>query len=92
MMQTFEKQQPSLFELIEEAPRIALPPVQKTQLAALIVSREVVELGGSVAAREAPSTGHRSRDWRRRRPAGRSAPPFPAAVPRGPSGGREWPG
>jgi hypothetical protein len=36
MMQTFENQQPSLFELIEEAPRIALAPAQKTQLAALV--------------------------------------------------------
>ena len=33
MMQTFENQKPSLFELIEEAPRIALAPAQKTQLA-----------------------------------------------------------
>jgi hypothetical protein len=36
MMQTFENQQPSLLELIEEAPRIALTPAQKTQLAALV--------------------------------------------------------
>ena len=36
MMQTFENQQPSLLELIEEAPRIALPPAQKTQLATLV--------------------------------------------------------
>ena len=36
MMQTFENQQPSLFELIEEAPRIALAPAQKTQLATLV--------------------------------------------------------
>ena len=36
MMQTSENQQPSLLELIEEAPRIALTPAQKTQLAALV--------------------------------------------------------
>jgi hypothetical protein len=36
MMQTFENQQQSLFELIEEAPRIALAPAQKTQLATLV--------------------------------------------------------
>jgi hypothetical protein len=36
MMQTFEDQQPSLLELIEEAPRIALTPTQKTQLATLV--------------------------------------------------------
>ena len=36
MMQTFENQQPSLLELIEEVPRIALAPAQKTQLATLV--------------------------------------------------------
>ena len=36
MMQTFEDQQPSLLELIEEAPRIALAPAQKTKLATLV--------------------------------------------------------
>ena len=36
MMQTFENQQPSLFELIEEVPRIALAPAQKAQLATLV--------------------------------------------------------
>ena len=35
-MQTFENQQPSLLELIEEIPRIALAPVQKAQLATLV--------------------------------------------------------
>ena len=35
-MQTFENRQPSLLELIEEAPRIALAPAQKTQLATLV--------------------------------------------------------
>jgi hypothetical protein len=35
-MQTFENQQPSLLELIEEVPRIALAPAQKTQLATLV--------------------------------------------------------
>ena len=36
MMQTFENQQPSLLELIEELPRIALAPAQKAQLATLV--------------------------------------------------------
>ena len=35
-MQTFENRQPSLLELIEEAPRIALAPAQKAQLATLV--------------------------------------------------------
>ena len=39
MMQTFENQQPSLLELIEEVPRIALAPVQKAQLATLSLHR-----------------------------------------------------
>jgi hypothetical protein len=36
MMQKFENQQPSLFELVEEVPRIALAPTQKAQLATLV--------------------------------------------------------
>jgi len=36
MMQNFENQQPSLFELVEEVPRIALAPTQKAQLATLV--------------------------------------------------------
>jgi hypothetical protein len=36
MMQTFENQQPSLLELIEEPPRIALAPAQAMQLATLL--------------------------------------------------------
>jgi hypothetical protein len=36
MMQTFETQQPSLLELIEEVPRISLAPAQKAQLATLV--------------------------------------------------------
>ena len=36
MMQTFENQQPSLLEVIEEVPRISLAPVQKAQLATLV--------------------------------------------------------
>ena len=36
MMQTFEDQQPSLLELIEEVPRIALAPAEKAQLATLV--------------------------------------------------------
>jgi hypothetical protein len=35
-MQTFENQQPSLLELIEEVPRISLAPAQKAQLATLV--------------------------------------------------------
>ena len=36
MMQTFENQQPSLLELIEEVPRVSLAPAQKAQLATLV--------------------------------------------------------
>lgn len=36
MMQIFENQQPSLLELIEEPPRIALAPAQTMQLATLL--------------------------------------------------------
>ena len=36
MKQTFEYQQASLLELIEEVPRIALAPAQKAQLATLV--------------------------------------------------------
>ena len=36
MTQNFENQQPSLFELVEEVPRIALAPAQKAQLATLV--------------------------------------------------------
>jgi len=36
MMQTSENQQPSLLELIEAVPRIALAPAQKIQLATLV--------------------------------------------------------
>lgn len=36
MTQTLKNQQPSLLELIEEAPRITLAPAQKTQLATLV--------------------------------------------------------
>ena len=35
-MQPVENQQPSLFDLIEETPSIALAPAQKTQLATLV--------------------------------------------------------
>jgi hypothetical protein len=48
MMQTFENQQPSLLELIEEAPRIALTPAQKTQLAALVEAL-LAEIGAALA-------------------------------------------
>ena len=36
MMQPVENQQLSLFDLIEETPRIALSPAQKAQLATLV--------------------------------------------------------
>ena len=47
-MQTFENQQPSLFELIEEAPRIALAPAQKTQLA-MLVEALLAEIAATLA-------------------------------------------
>jgi hypothetical protein len=36
MLQTFENRQPTLFELIEEAPRIALTPARKAELTKLV--------------------------------------------------------
>ena len=48
MMQTLENQQPSLFELIEEAPRIALAPAQKTQLA-MLVEALLAEIAATLA-------------------------------------------
>ena len=36
MMQPIENHQPSLLELIEEVPRIALHPAQRAQLATLV--------------------------------------------------------
>ena len=36
MMQPVENQQPSLFDLIKETPRIALTPAQKAELATLV--------------------------------------------------------
>jgi hypothetical protein len=36
MMQNFENRQPSLFELVEEVPRISLASTQKAQLATLV--------------------------------------------------------
>jgi hypothetical protein len=36
MMQTFENQQPSLFELFEETPRVTLTPALKAELATLV--------------------------------------------------------
>ena len=47
-MQTFENQQPSLLELIEEVPRIALVPAQKTQLATLVEAL-LAEIAASLA-------------------------------------------
>ena len=35
-MQTFENQQPSLFDLVEEAPRVALTPALNAELAVLV--------------------------------------------------------
>ena len=36
MMPTVENQQPSLFDLVKETPRIALTPAQKAELATLV--------------------------------------------------------
>ena len=48
MMQNFENQQPSLFELVEEVPRIALAPTQKAQLATLVEAL-LAEIAASLA-------------------------------------------
>jgi hypothetical protein len=48
MMQTSENQQPSLLELIEAVPRIALAPAQKIQLATLVEAL-LAEIAASLA-------------------------------------------
>ncbi len=56
-MQTFENQQPSLLELIEEAPRIALAPAQKTQLATLVEAL-LAEIAATLAREVANEQDH----------------------------------
>ncbi len=51
-MQPIENQQPSLFELNEEVPRIALDPGQKAQLATL-VEVLLAEIAAALAMKEA---------------------------------------
>jgi hypothetical protein len=48
MVQTYENQQPSLLELIEEAPRITLSPARKTQLA-MLVEALLAEIAATLA-------------------------------------------
>ena len=48
MMQTFENQQPSLFELFEETPCVALTPALKAELATL-VEVLLAEIAGTLA-------------------------------------------
>ena len=48
MMQTFENQQPNLFELIEETPRIALTPTQKAELT-MLVEALLAEIAATLA-------------------------------------------
>jgi hypothetical protein len=57
MMQTFENQQPSLFELIEETPRVALTSALKAELATLV---EVLLGRDRRDARKGGSRGHAS--------------------------------
>jgi hypothetical protein len=52
MMQPFENQQPSLLELIEEVPRIALASRQTDQLATL-VEVLLAEIAAALAKKEA---------------------------------------
>jgi hypothetical protein len=52
MMQPFEDQQPSLLELIEEVPRIALTSRQTAQLATL-VEVLLAEIAAALAKKEA---------------------------------------
>jgi hypothetical protein len=52
MMQPFENQQPSLLELIEEVPRIALASRQTAQLATL-VEVLLAEIAAALAKKEA---------------------------------------
>ncbi len=60
-MQPIKNHQPSLLELIEEVPRIALHPVQKAQLARLVETL-LAEIAAALAMREgrAPGRGVRS--------------------------------
>ena len=51
MMQPFENQQPSLLELIEEVPRIALASRQTSQLATL-VEVLLAEIAAALAKKE----------------------------------------
>ena len=57
-MQTFENRQPSLLELIEEAPRIALAPAQKAQLATLVEAL-LAEIAAALAREAGNEQDHR---------------------------------
>ena len=58
MMQTFENQQPSLLELIEDVPRIALAPAQKAQLATLVEAL-LAEIAAALAREAGNEQDHR---------------------------------
>ena len=57
-MQTFENQQPSLLELIEDVPRIALAPAQKAQLATLVEAL-LAEIAAALAREAGNEQDHR---------------------------------
>jgi hypothetical protein len=58
MMQTFENQQPNLFELIEETQRIALTPTQKAELTTLVEAL-LAEIAATLAKEVGNEQDHR---------------------------------
>jgi len=58
MVQTIENQQPSLLELIEEAPRVALAPARKAQLA-MLVEILLAEIAATLAREVGNEQDHR---------------------------------
>ena len=58
MVQTIENQQPSLLELIEETPRVALAPARKAQLA-MLVEILLAEIAATLAREVGNEQDHR---------------------------------
>ena len=58
MVQTIENQQPSLLELIEEAPRVALAPARNAQLA-MLVEILLAEIAATLAREVDNEQNHR---------------------------------
>jgi len=58
MVQTIENQQPSLLELIEETPRVALAPARNAQLA-MLVEILLAEIAATLAREVGNEQDHR---------------------------------